>query len=202
MCGIRCSGSDFTIEGFILESGKGIEQYRKAADGLCQCGLKKKKHACEGKLSPRIDTRGTQIQAGFFTSLMERLRRWRSAAFHPICPDAACYYLILLIYLLSGGVKQQDLTGFNLFSFTFSRNCFYLLHINHPGAQEDTQPEEVIKRCTPHGKCHWCKKNRIVWSYTSLSDFLFIRQSAGAGSEGILSKGLCFLDCWQKLKIK
>lgn len=52
-----------------------VSQSCRWSVSACKKKNKKQKHACEGKLSPRIDTCGTQIRAGFFTSLMERLRR-------------------------------------------------------------------------------------------------------------------------------
>lgn len=69
---------------------------------VSQCG--DKHSACEGKVPPWISTDGTQIRAGLFTVLMERLNRWRSGAFLTICLDAQCNHLIFLVHPRFAGV--------------------------------------------------------------------------------------------------
>lgn len=46
----------------------------------------------------------TQIQAGLFTLLMERLNRWKSGAFLTVCQDAQCNHLIFLVLPHFAGV--------------------------------------------------------------------------------------------------
>lgn len=64
--------------------------------------------ACDGKLPPWIGTDGTQIRAGLFTVLMERLNTWRSGAFLTVCLDAQCNHLIFLVHPRFAGVMDAE----------------------------------------------------------------------------------------------
>lgn len=53
---------------------------------------------------PGFSADRTQIRAGLFTLLMERLNRWRTEAFLTVCQEAQCNHLIFLVYPHFAGV--------------------------------------------------------------------------------------------------
>lgn len=142
--------------------------------------------ACDGKLPPWIGTDGTQIRAGLFTVLMERLNTWRSGAFLTVCLDAQCNHLIFLVHPRFAGVisgcrvsrsastkciwectaqlnRLWDPCQLQLFSLTqrFSKYPRELFPSGPPrllwGSGRQWR-DNVLKWCTPCGKWHWLGK--------------------------------------------
>lgn len=95
--------TEFTLWANVWDPGKHWAALRSCRRSASVCFVINTLHV-KANCLPAFGTDRTQIPAGLFPLLMERLNRWRNGAFLTVCQDAQCNHLIFSVHPHFAGV--------------------------------------------------------------------------------------------------